>query len=271
MSENTQSTLIGRSLAHNAKRCARAAIFAFRFEKEKPAINPFSREKHPSAISEPARALAAALKQRGLDSDAEFMGVLGDAVLELSRVPMQHLLNNLQYAEQYGSGGPDPEFVLKFPSGDLVDMADVLKGFIPESDELGVGDEVCLQIDAEWPRNSCGQGACPCCGYFTLVDPPGSYETCPVCSWREDCDLSDPWNAECWGAVEIDEDDPIFKEVPGFAEDMKSREILIGQARQNFERVGKYSLNADVRSRKPRPEEMPRYEWSQDSRPRFTC
>lgn len=27
---------------------------------------------------------------------------------------------------------------------------------------------------------------CPCCGYHTLGEPPGSYEICPVCGWEDD-------------------------------------------------------------------------------------
>ncbi len=27
---------------------------------------------------------------------------------------------------------------------------------------------------------------CPCCGYLTFDEPPGSYEICPVCFWEDD-------------------------------------------------------------------------------------
>ncbi|MCS5497122.1 CPCC family cysteine-rich protein [Cnuibacter physcomitrellae] len=27
---------------------------------------------------------------------------------------------------------------------------------------------------------------CPCCGFRTLDEPPGSYEICPVCWWEDD-------------------------------------------------------------------------------------
>ncbi len=27
---------------------------------------------------------------------------------------------------------------------------------------------------------------CPCCGFLTIDDPPGSYEICGVCGWEED-------------------------------------------------------------------------------------
>lgn len=35
---------------------------------------------------------------------------------------------------------------------------------------------------------------CPCCGYMTLGDWPGSYEICHVCFWEDDAvQLLDPW------------------------------------------------------------------------------
>lgn len=27
---------------------------------------------------------------------------------------------------------------------------------------------------------------CPCCGYFSFGDPPGSYEICEICFWEDD-------------------------------------------------------------------------------------
>lgn len=34
---------------------------------------------------------------------------------------------------------------------------------------------------------------CPCCGYRTLTEPPGSYEICKVCLWEDDpVQLLDP-------------------------------------------------------------------------------
>ena len=34
---------------------------------------------------------------------------------------------------------------------------------------------------------------CPCCGYQTLSEPPGSYEICTVCYWEDDLvQLLDP-------------------------------------------------------------------------------
>src|SRR5437588_8116600 len=28
--------------------------------------------------------------------------------------------------------------------------------------------------------------ACPCCGFYTLDQPHGSYDICPVCFWEDD-------------------------------------------------------------------------------------
>ncbi len=37
---------------------------------------------------------------------------------------------------------------------------------------------------------------CPCCGYQTLDEPPGSYGICPICFWEDDhTQLLDPWYA----------------------------------------------------------------------------
>jgi hypothetical protein len=27
---------------------------------------------------------------------------------------------------------------------------------------------------------------CPCCGYLTFEEPPGSFEICPICFWEDD-------------------------------------------------------------------------------------
>jgi hypothetical protein len=27
---------------------------------------------------------------------------------------------------------------------------------------------------------------CPCCGYLTFSEKPGSYEICPICFWEDD-------------------------------------------------------------------------------------
>ena len=27
---------------------------------------------------------------------------------------------------------------------------------------------------------------CPCCGYLVFLEPPDSYELCPICSWQDE-------------------------------------------------------------------------------------
>lgn len=40
------------------------------------------------------------------------------------------------------------------------------------------------------------KATCPCCGYKTLPDFPGSYCLCPICFWEDDgIQLLDPWYA----------------------------------------------------------------------------
>jgi hypothetical protein len=35
---------------------------------------------------------------------------------------------------------------------------------------------------------------CPCCGYLTFTEWPGSYDVCPICHWEDDpVQLLDPW------------------------------------------------------------------------------
>lgn len=35
---------------------------------------------------------------------------------------------------------------------------------------------------------------CPCCGYITLSERPGSYDICHVCFWEDDpVQILDPW------------------------------------------------------------------------------
>lgn len=37
---------------------------------------------------------------------------------------------------------------------------------------------------------------CPCCGYLTINEQPGSYDICHVCFWEDDpVQLLDPWYA----------------------------------------------------------------------------
>ena len=43
-------------------------------------------------------------------------------------------------------------------------------------------------------RRAPAKFTCPCCGYHTLKDSPGSYEICHICFWEDDpVQLLDPW------------------------------------------------------------------------------
>lgn len=46
--------------------------------------------------------------------------------------------------------------------------------------EMGLKDEA-----AEWIRRV-DRYPCPCCGHLVFVEPPGSYDICPVCFWEDD-------------------------------------------------------------------------------------
>jgi hypothetical protein len=46
---------------------------------------------------------------------------------------------------------------------------------MPDDERTGWGEAGMTQ---EYP--------CPCCGYLTFGEPPGSYEICPVCFWEDD-------------------------------------------------------------------------------------
>jgi hypothetical protein len=59
-------------------------------------------------------------------------------------------------------------------------------------------------------------GACPCCGYRTLDEPGGMYDICKVCFWEDD-GTTDP---ERGGGP---------------------NRMTLGEARQNFQRIGAMS------------------------------
>jgi len=37
-----------------------------------------------------------------------------------------------------------------------------------------------------FPATSSRTYPCPCCGYLSYSDPPGSYSSCEVCLWKDD-------------------------------------------------------------------------------------
>ena len=74
---------------------------------------------------------------------------------------------------------------------------------------------------------------CPCCGYFTLDDEPGSFDICPVCYWEDD---------------NIQRDNPNYK---GGAND-----ISLNEARENYKKMGAISKEYCDSVRPPLKEEI---------------
>ncbi len=73
---------------------------------------------------------------------------------------------------------------------------------------------------------------CPCCGYYTLEEPKGSYEICPVCFWEED---------------------PAAEQNPNIA--YGGNQISLREARENFIAVGACEASMVKNVREPLPEE----------------
>ena len=80
-----------------------------------------------------------------------------------------------------------------------------------------------------------GRHACPCCGCFTLPEPPtGTYFICPVCFWEDDnVQFHDPDSEGGANAVSLN------------------------QARANFRAHGVSELRFKDRVRAARPDERP--------------
>lgn len=77
---------------------------------------------------------------------------------------------------------------------------------------------------------------CPCCGYHTLREqPPGTFQTCPVCLWDDD---------------NIQFEDPTYE---GGA-----NRVSLRQARKSFRRHGASDKRYRRHVRLPRPDEQPR-------------
>ena len=73
---------------------------------------------------------------------------------------------------------------------------------------------------------------CPCCGYYTLEEKPGSYEICPVCFWEED---------------------PTAEQQPNIA--FGGNNVSLNEARRNFQIMGACDDDGTKHVRKPLPEE----------------
>ncbi len=74
---------------------------------------------------------------------------------------------------------------------------------------------------------------CPCCGYYTLEEPNGRYEICPVCFW---------------------EDDPKALETPNIA--FGANNISLNVAKKNFRELGACDPDAMRSTRMPTEAEM---------------
>jgi Cysteine-rich CPCC len=75
---------------------------------------------------------------------------------------------------------------------------------------------------------------CPCCGFLTMREPPGSYVICPICAWEDDG---------------VQYADPSYE---GGANG-----ISLTQARENYRSIGAISKSRLSMVRPPLPDELP--------------
>ncbi|HFK1475170.1 CPCC family cysteine-rich protein [Bacillus paranthracis] len=81
---------------------------------------------------------------------------------------------------------------------------------------------------------------CPCCGYKTLEEPPGTYEICNICFWEDD-------------SVQFKEPD-----YEGGA-----NEVSLRQAQENFIVFGACEKRCIELVRKPTSEDVKDASWKQ--------
>ncbi|MGH0430724.1 CPCC family cysteine-rich protein [Bacillus hominis] len=81
---------------------------------------------------------------------------------------------------------------------------------------------------------------CPCCGYKTLEEAPGTYEICSICFWEDD---------------EVQFNDPDFE---GGA-----NEVSLRQAQKNFIAFDAYEEYCIGSVRKPTSEDVKDASWKQ--------
>jgi hypothetical protein len=62
---------------------------------------------------------------------------------------------------------------------------------------------------------------CPCCGFKTLDEPPGTYDICPICFWEDD---------------QVQSDDPDYS---GGA-----NRLSLSEAQKNYARFGAFEKGA---------------------------
>jgi Cysteine-rich CPCC len=75
---------------------------------------------------------------------------------------------------------------------------------------------------------------CPCCGFLTMGEPPGSFAICPVCAWEDD---------------NVQHRDPSY--VGG------ANRISLSQARENYRSFCACSESEISNVRAPLPDEFP--------------
>jgi hypothetical protein len=76
--------------------------------------------------------------------------------------------------------------------------------------------------------------ACPCCGFLTMREPPGSYVICPVCAWEDDgVQFADP------------------------SYEGGANGISLTQAKENYRSIGAISKSRLSVVRSPFPQEYP--------------
>lgn len=107
---------------------------------------------------------------------------------------------------------------------DLDEVVSVFSGCTPEK-WLEIAEKLC--------ENRTKKRKCVCCGYYTLEEPEGGYEICPVCFW---------------------EDDPIQNCDPEFAGG--ANKVCLNEARRNFEELGACTESAVPFVRDPDAEEV---------------
>ena len=129
MDASQTSELIGEYLRYIILDKTEHLTKALHDGRGKSESNPFTGEELQFLVPDSVSRLYAALAERGLHKDAEFMAVLDAAAMEIAEAPVRHLMDELQCLEENGDGGPDPEFSLALPHGQGVQMAAVIAGF----------------------------------------------------------------------------------------------------------------------------------------------
>ncbi len=82
-------------------------------------------------------------------------------------------------------------------------------------------------------ENKTSKRKCACCGYYTLTEPAGGFEICPVCFWEDDA---------------VQNSDPEFE---GGA-----NKVCLREARKNFEEFGACTESSVPFVREPDAEEI---------------